>query len=610
MFTNDLFQFKTNVSLETYQSKTDATACLSSIGAAAIGKNKMAFMKRTVSIDDFLTLATSGHTFCNLFDYDPSKKYWVQSKDGKWYKEYPEYQKGANKGGMKLCMKSDAYFQGAQTVFVDVDYTRFDNVMDYASTLTYKPTCIYMSFSDRKEKQGRVSRRFRMVYVFDHILDKKEFRHVAQCINDRIVFDTSEPMDDECGTRMSQYMNGVYGNNEVYKSSIIYSVSDFPEEQPEWMDNSNTTAAPQQQGITFDEKMLNDMGNYNYDDFVHFYSWKYPYRYRTEGLDWIDGLYQFTDENYLQLWWYRERQLDGMNRRRKLFKNACLRRLMFPDMTPDAALYNLYIDFVRFFDNSDGVIKLDTLVRKVKNAFEKTPEQLLAYCDREIRYWKEHKPQFIIHPGNKCDWSLITEIRKRIHWQEIGNNYDRTLSVQQNLQNGLNVSAATLYRYCKENFIATNPNKTETEAERREAKRKEKQHKIEQFQQLYNPNVTVLENQESMSSRGLELSAGTISNWSHKYIVTQQQNDSTPSISIPKVSFEVPAFDNWFSDYDVDVADKYGNASSTIDNGELTSDELFSESNWNYDDIGVSYDIPPFSSIISNRILNWGYGSC
>ena len=172
MFKSEFFQFQTNVSLDIYQSKTDAIACLSSKGAAAIGKNKMAFKVQTVTVGQFISLAINGHAFCNLFQYDPTKQYWIQSKEGKWYLEYPEYQKGANKGGMKLCMKRDEFFAGTQTVFVDVDNTRYENITDYLSTLKYPPTCVYMSFSDRKEKHGRISRRFRMVYVFEQVLNK------------------------------------------------------------------------------------------------------------------------------------------------------------------------------------------------------------------------------------------------------------------------------------------------------------------------------------------------------------------------------------------------------------------------------------------------------
>jgi hypothetical protein len=79
-----------------------------------------------------------------------------------------------------------------------------------------------MSFSDKLDKGGLISRRFRLVYVFDKVLNREEFISVSRAITKQIEIDTGETMFDDCGTRLSQYMNGVYGNNEVYRSYCIY----------------------------------------------------------------------------------------------------------------------------------------------------------------------------------------------------------------------------------------------------------------------------------------------------------------------------------------------------------------------------------------------------
>lgn len=107
MHTIDNFTFRTNVSLDYYEKKSDATACLSREGANAIGKNKMAFTEVSITVPQFLELATSGHAFCNLYDYDPNQKYWVEISDGKMTQTYPVYKNGPNKGAMKLSTKSD-----------------------------------------------------------------------------------------------------------------------------------------------------------------------------------------------------------------------------------------------------------------------------------------------------------------------------------------------------------------------------------------------------------------------------------------------------------------------------------------------------------------------
>ena len=401
------YRFQTNVSVDTYKDKKEATACLSRAGAKAVGKNKMAFVEQSVSVSEFLGLATSGHAFCNLFDFNPDEKYWITATNGLSYPSYPVYKKGANKGAMKLSIKADQFFRGSQTVFVDIDFTKYTVISEYISTLTQPPTCVYMSFSDNKDKHGIVSRRFRLVYVLDEIVGLEDFRKISATISDRIVLDTGEPMDDDCGTRVSQYMNGVFGNNETYQTDRIYSVSDFIGEGIDYIDCPQPQNEVEQETaqVVFNEQMVNDMVKLEYPEFMHYYSKQYKYFYRTERPEkeeWINGLYQLTDGNYLQLWYYRERQIDGQMRRRKLFKNACLRRIMRPDVDPDTLLFNLYVDCVRFFDNSDGVITLDTLKRKVVNAMKMTNEQLLAYCNWEIQYWQENRPKFDGQKSTRC----------------------------------------------------------------------------------------------------------------------------------------------------------------------------------------------------------------
>jgi hypothetical protein len=113
-----------------------------------------------------------------------------------------------------------------------------------------------------------------LVYVFDRILNRHEFESVSQSITKRIIIDTAESMADDCGTRLSQYMNGVWGNNETYQTNCIYSPSDFPPK--EYVIDVDL----QEEGegkITFDDKLLWDMESMSYEDFMHLYSWKYKY---------------------------------------------------------------------------------------------------------------------------------------------------------------------------------------------------------------------------------------------------------------------------------------------------------------------------------------------
>ena len=543
------FRFSTNVSVESYKSKEEACKCLDRKGAKEIGRETMAFREQTITVSDFLSLAISGHTFCALFDYDPQKKIEKVSPQGHPYKTYPVFKgKKINAGAMKPGVKADEFFKGSQVIFVDVDYTRFQNVPDYLYTLTFPPTCVYMSYSDKKDKGGVISRRFRLVYVFDQLLNRDDFSRVSNAITRQIEQDTQEPMEDDCGTRPSQYMNGVYGNPETYQRNMIYSIYDFPPPppQPVLIQPTIQTITTSSQ-ITFDEKMVNEMKTLPYDAFMHRNSWR-GYVYRTESPVWLSGGYQMTDEDYLQIWYCKEKVKDGNHRRRKLLKNACLRRLIAPNMDPDTALFNLYVDFVRFFDNSDWVITPDTLMNRVKKAFELSFDDLREICQEDIMYWQENRPDFILKNIGIDNRGAIKEIQKIINYAKLDSVYDPNLSVKENYEIGLGVSLQTLYRYAHDRWISPNPHKQITERERRAEKEAKKEANVEKFKQLYNPNLSCRDNQENMKKEGLDVSYETIRKWAKLYISREEANECSfgdPTSPIFFKGVPVPNVD-WF----------------------------------------------------------------
>ena len=554
------FVFRVNVSNDSYMTKSEASACLSRAGAEAVGKVKMAFRETSLTVDQFLQQALSGHSFCNLFDYDPNQKYWIETSGGKRYQSYPVYRQGHNKGCMKLNFKSDRFFRGSQTVFVDVDYTRFKTIPEYLECLTLKPTCAYMSYSDKLEKDGITSRRFRLVYVLDRELNKMNMNIVNRYITDCIIRDTGEPMADECGTRASQYFNGVSGNGEYYVTYNIFSRLDFPDSLPDVTvqppsPTSQQTSLPT---VEFDDHLLHDMGTMDYKTFMHYNSRRYCYFYRIERADWTDGLYQLTDESYLQLWWHRETITDGNHRRRTLFKRACLRRLINPYVDANTLLFNMYLDFNRFIDNSDHIITLDTLTRRTRRAMTMTYDELRDYCQYEINYWKKHRPKFIMHPKAPKSQAFINFVTKRIHYAELDLSYDRTKSVQDNAA-ALGISPATLYRYCSDRYIETNPGKGQTYVQKRQAKKQDKADKKATFMLYYDPNLSAAKNREKMLQYGLDVSVGTIRNWGKEYAMPSTPTSSTsPSpessiLNLGPINFTVPSFNSsWWNSWESD----------------------------------------------------------
>ena len=477
------FKFRTSISREGYQDKDTAKMCLSSLTAKKVGKEKMAFKEQVVTVDEFLTYAISGYAFCNLFKFDENKKYWIQSTKAHKSLTYPVYTRGANKGYFKLSFKSDDFFYGSQTVFVDIDFTHFDSLYSYISHLNYKPTCAYYSYSDGADKKGVVSRRFRLVYVFDTILSANEFRDITFTLYDSIVRDTEEPMYDSCGCSYSQYMNG--GNKQdVYNSSIIYSKNDFPAfVLPTEVSYQVEEEKPvEEEKIAFTDELVVDMTYGNYEHVVRKWHAKGLRYFTHTELELGDAFYTTVTDDYVKLIYNVEKITDGHHRRRKLYIRAALRRLMKEDVTPDELLYNLYIDRYKFFDNSDELLTIDTLQNKVKNAMKASMEEI-----KELTvYYK--KPTFVISSTVTDKHAAVAEARKDITNSIIGELYDVNATVKANQitiqQMGYKVSLSRLYKWCEDFNVQTVKSSTRRKKE---------------VAKGYNPDLSVRENMKAMN---------------------------------------------------------------------------------------------------------------
>lgn len=464
-------KFKVSISREGYPDKETAKKCLSSKTAREIGRKKMAFKEQEVTVQEFLGFATEGHSFCNLFQFDENRKYWVES--GRfWSKCYPVYRVGLNKGYFKLNFKSDKYFRGSQTIFVDIDYTQYDSLGAYIDTLTYKPTCAYLSYSDNVLKGGCISRRFRLVYVFDKVLDREWFFNCSLAIYSQIEKDTKETISDFCGMSPCQYMNGS-NKDETYHSDIIYSADQFktvtPVVKEEIKEESkDIEKKSKKKKISFSKELVYDMDNLPYIKVVEKWFAK-GLRYFTHTDIQFDGFYSTDTDNYYSLFWNKDIVKDGNRRRIKLFLRAAARRLMKENVTADELLYNLYIDRERFFDNTDDVLNIETLQNKVKAALDMDLEDIKKLTPKKNK-------QFVINPELKNKKQLIGKARRDIKDRQIGEIYDFSISVKENLkilnENGVKVGLRRLYEWVGE--------QKESKGEKKEIK--------------YNPNLSIRAN--------------------------------------------------------------------------------------------------------------------
>ncbi len=513
------FKFTLNVSNEGYQNKKEAIACLTSKGAAAINRKKMCFFEREITVDEFLNKAQSGHSFCALFRFEEGKKYWYETKKGQRFLSYPTYQKDskyATKGGLKLDFKRDTYFSGTQMIFIDIDYTTYTDINEYINMLSFKPTCIYMSYSDNIAKHDIVSRRFHMCYAFDKILNSVEFMNASETLSRALEKDTNEKLEDKCGENKSQYMNGCFGNHEVYATYNIYSMGDIydyiVENRNIKEDNNSidttinleleTKDSPKDE-IIFDETLLklydsNHKGN-DYTNFCKLARWNKlrqytKYYYRVEKDEWINNQYQFIDESYFRLFWYTNSLHDGNKRRKGLFERMCLRKVMNPSITADELVVNTIIDIMRFYDNSDEVLNSDFIRRNVTKCLELSIEEIEDKYKGTLKYLREiSKPKKGIIYRTKLSHS------KETTYAILDGYYDDNLSVTENLDiinndYGYLIKKSTLYSYLKSRNIKSDIRTLSNE----------------ELVQMVDINKSIRENLEDIKSLGYKISKDRI----------------------------------------------------------------------------------------------------
>jgi hypothetical protein len=140
--------------------------------------------------------------------------------------------------------------------------------------------------------------------------------------------------------------------------------------------------------------------------------------------------------------------------------------------------------------------------------------------------------------GLQTNRGFLSTISHAIRWAELDRNYDHSKSVLENADN-LDVSLSTLYRYCHERFIDTNPNRPMTYREKREAKRKAKAKDIERFKDIYDPDLSLRKNLSLLEDAGLKMSLGRLQDWIEKYL------DVPATPATPAPLYTVPDFRDW-----------------------------------------------------------------
>lgn len=562
MYINDKYYFLISISKDAYKNKLETKAAVGDKDLQPLreqlGIERICYYRIPLTIEGLLQKVLHGYTFCALFsDFRENS--------------YSEVLTIYNGTYFTAQGKAGEFFEGSYFIGVDIDETQYQKTEDMLNKLSLIPSLWYTSFSHMEMDKGKCKGlRLRLIYVFDNMItDKYFFRYCSSNLHKIIEYDLDEEVYDKCGLNCTQYFNGTNINDNTITveygiSNTVYSLSDIGVSNEEYynylynycgykslapeikaeIDNrlrillphSNIINSPPPQFVLECKESIQSTDVHNtyvsnelvsalsllpWTEFYMKYKHKYPYIYRKENEIWEklgDVEYQWCDDSYFELPWIPRKITDGNHRRHSLFHRAWMRRIIMPDITPDVLFFNLAVDRLRFYDNSDNQLTTAVLVTKVKEGLKDDVELLIErYKDvynRAITTCRQKK--FIVRKknGEKVD---TNKLKKELLWTLLDRLYDNSLTLSENnrmmSEEGLVISEDSLRRYCKDRGI-----KVLTPAEKRYRK----------FTELHICGLSLRKELEMLKQHGLKLQLHTLQKYRVRY---QQEQLTSPKVS-------------------------------------------------------------------------------
>lgn len=404
-----------------------------------------------LNIFEFIKLVNEGHTFCYCFN-DEGKIFGQQ-------------------------VKTEKNFHHTTVLVLDVDDCKL-SMDEYVGMIpeAFKPTLSYTTQNDSKENH-----RFRLVYCLNFtIFSINLYKNLYFKIISILEASTKIEMKDNCMKSVSQQFAGnASGNHQYILRNISYDLDDFKTivisdkfskiiNQKRNKENTNTL----NEKTEISDEMLNDFNELSHDDFIEKYSKKYNYQMETPYSYDSDGIARLYDREYYRIYHKFDvndghliRYTVGDDRRTKMMLMALTMYKINPRITDENIFYNLVVELTYFFNNSDNKINLGWMISTIKEV-RKMNEEGYNNIQSENRNFIINKEYFAkdiaelmrqgkTHKG--AVMSIVAKVRKKINNERIGEVYDLSKSVKENLkimhQKGLKVSQATLYRFVKNNGL-------------------------------------------------------------------------------------------------------------------------------------------------------------
>lgn len=457
MYFQDSKKFEISISTKAYSDKN------------LIKWNSVEYQRQSITVEEFALLIKEGYCFCHSFK--------------------------TNGILFGLSEKKDANFLSADMVFVDIDDS--DIVMnDYVGRLSKKPTLYYTTPNNHTEKSN-YKYRFRLCYLFClPIYTVETYHSLYDGIAESIRKDIQDvEIKDNCGRTPSQQFSGnAKAECELYVTDNVFSHSDFPYQSNNVsfssslsISNGNLSKSAKKDDDTVigvkdliiaDKSFISDINTLSPYDLIDKYRTKYRYFTHTE-LHFQDG-YALIPSDYQEI--YRQTYMDsfiknngdeikfsavkklrdGDNRRKKLYIAGLIMKNILPNITFENLLYNLICERTYYYDNSDRVLSNKVLANIARNVVNIPLEKIQLQSKRKKRKFcvdKSYCAMLGISPN-----AMKNKVRKMLKDEEIGNAYDCSLSVAENLaafkEMDISVGKSKLYQWCKENGINTKGEKS------------------------------------------------------------------------------------------------------------------------------------------------------
>lgn len=402
-----------------------------------------------LTVDDLISKIQSGYCFSNLYNL---------GKDFKFF--------GAG-------VKVNNYI-GSYTINIDLDHQPLSMQEQY-DRAELKPTFCYESWSNAPDDH-----RYRFIYVFEDLIpDVQDYKDVYHCLChiNHLNFDprASSPY---------QYMNGTGSDAMIIKSGQVYSFKDLNLKFQLFTDWSGLCTKVQKPLIntakpdyingfcTFklgDEDFQTDLAKLSFSQILDKYKHRYrniqhsPIPYASEDEPMIDlpeDFYEITRRFSLKQGEKGQcvRTKYGEHRKKVLYTNLMVRRLITPDLTPEEMLYDLIYELNYYIDNSDSIhkITIKDLVNVAKQVLtaDLTSFQYIRPRNRMVNPKYRQKtgmPTRLI--ANKANAERHQK-RKEEQYTRIGELYDCDATITQNLavmrEFGLSISERTLKNFKKD----------------------------------------------------------------------------------------------------------------------------------------------------------------